>query len=74
MQKRATKTEKGLEGKRWEERLRVLGLFVPEKRMRGGLMVAAASHGEQEGSADLCFLVTDSREWHGAVSGEGQGV
>jgi len=41
IQKRAAKMVKGLQGKTYEEQLRFLGLFSPEKRrLRGGLMVA----------------------------------
>ena len=45
---------KGLEDTVCEEKLRSLGLSSPEQsRPRGGLMVAAASHRERRGSAEL---------------------
>ena len=44
------------------------------EELRKGLMAAAAPHREQSGSAELCSLWHryGPREWHGAVSGEGQ--
>jgi len=58
---------KGLEGKAYEEWIKSLVLFCPEKRrLRGVLVVACSSlqtvEGQQQGP----------REQHGAVSGEGQ--
>jgi len=46
---------KSLGGKVFEEQLRSLGLFRAEE-LRGGLMVAAAIHRKQRGSAELCSL------------------
>ena len=49
--------EKGLEGKVSEEQLRSLSLLSPgQRRLRGGFMAAAAPHGEQRGSTELCSL------------------
>ena len=56
-QRRAMKMEKGLEGKVSEEQLRSLSLLSPgQRRLRGGFMAAAAPHGEQRGSTELCSL------------------
>lgn len=68
---------KGLEGKKYEERLRSLGLFSPEQsRPRGGLMAACSSltrgaEGQALSSA-LWGQRQDPRERHGAGTGEGQ--
>jgi len=46
-------------GKTYEEWLQPLCVFSPEQsRLRGGLMAAAAPHGEWRSSAELCSLVT----------------
>ena len=71
---------KGVKGKMYEERLRSLGLFSPERsRLRGGLMVAAAPYREQRGSAELCSVTARGPEgtaWScvrgGATGGEGK--
>lgn len=45
------KTVMSLEGKTYEEQLKSLSWFSSEKRMlRGGLMTAAAPHGESRGA------------------------
>jgi len=59
---RAMKIEKSLEVRMYEEQLRFLVSFLSGKRrVRGGLMAAAAPHREQRGSAELCSLVTATR-------------
>ena len=62
-----TKLVKDPEGKMYEEQLRSLGLFSPEqRRLREGLVVAAAPHREQRGSADLSLVtatVPDGTAW-----------
>ena len=66
---------KGLESKVYEQQQRFLSLLGSEQsRLRGGLVVAAAPHREQRGSAELCSVRQRQgpREWHGAVSEEGQ--
>jgi len=47
---------------------------LEQSRLRGGLTVAAAPHGEWRSSAELCCLGQGQgpRERHGAASGEGQ--
>lgn len=50
------------ESKMHEEQLRSLGLFsVEKKRLSGNLITAYSSlQGKKKGSADLCFLLTDT--------------
>jgi len=57
VQRRAAQAVNILEEKMDEEQMRILGLLRPEKRrMKGGLMAAAAPHREQRGSTELCSL------------------
>ena len=63
IQRRAVKMRVGLEHKKYEEWLRSLSLFNPEKwRLREGLTAAYGflrrGAGERMGSAGLCSLVT----------------
>jgi len=51
------KIEKSLEVRMYEEQLRFLVSFLSGKRrVRGGLMAAAAPHREQRGGAELCSV------------------
>ena len=55
--RRATKSGKVLDGNTYKEHLMSFSLFDPEQReLRGDLMVAAAPHREQVGSAELSSL------------------
>ena len=57
VQRRAAQAVNILEEKMDEEQMRILGLLRPEKRrMKGGLMAAAAPHREQRGSTELCSV------------------
>jgi len=49
---------KGLEGKGYEEQLRDLGLFCPEKGRSGRSHGPTATHRVQRGSTKLCSVVT----------------
>jgi len=54
--RRALKVVKGLEGKKYEKRLRPWFAQPTAEEVRGGLMAAAALHREWRGSAELCSL------------------
>jgi len=57
IQMRAMRMGKGLESKVYEQQQRFLSLLGSEQsRLRGGLVVAAAPHREQRGSAELCSV------------------
>jgi len=62
---------KGLEGKTYEEQSLSL-CDLERRRLRGDLTVACSS--SQGSSTDLWRQWQDPREWHGAVTGEGQAV
>ena len=64
IQRRATKMEKSLEGKMYEEQLSSLGLFSLEKRrLRGDLIMAYSflTRGSGEAGIDLFSLVPNDR-------------
>ena len=54
---------KGLEGKMYEDQLRLLGLFRLEKRLRGDLIAVYSflTRGSGGAGADLFSLVTNDR-------------
>ena len=56
IQRTATRMMKGPEGKVWEQ-AELPGFAQPRtEELRGGLIAAAAPHGERRGSAELCSL------------------
>ena len=75
VQRKATREVKGLEANMYEEQMRSLGLFSPEKRrMRGDLIRAYGflMRRSEGADADLLSLVASNRtrDQHEVASGE----